>query len=187
MEKYGLRSRVLSALSALNLPGKWRSSADSKAVLMVCTANICRSPMAEGILQQRLVLQGLEDVIKVDSAGTHVFQRGHRADPRGQKVAFERGVDLIKSRARKIRQKDFTRYDYILAMDEDNFQTLGDMCPQECLNKLFRVMDFAPEFGSAEVPDPYFSNIAAFETVFDMLDVAMGQFLQEIHGEKQQG
>jgi low molecular weight protein-tyrosine phosphatase len=167
-------------LTWINFIKKQLGIVDGKAVLMVCTANICRSPMAEGILRHKLTVGGREGTIKVDSAGIHVFQTGHQADHRAREISLDRGVDLSKSRARQFEKKDFSRYDYILAMDKNNLQALRDICPSEHLEKLFMVMDFAPEYGITEVPDPYFSSIAGFEAVFDMLDIATAEFLQQI-------
>ena len=167
----------------LNVIKKRLEKIEGKSVLVVCTANICRSPMAEGILRHKLTAERLERIIKVDSAGIHVFQIGLQADTRAQQISLERGVDLSKSRARQIKKKDFYKYDYILAMDKNNFQAMQDICPSEQREKLYMIMDFAPELGVSEVPDPYFSSVAGFETVFDMLEIALGRFLQRLHDE----
>ena len=143
------------------------------SILMVCTANICRSPIAHGLMRHLIDLKGLSGLITVDSAGTHIFQKGLSPDVRAQQVAGQYGIDLSDLRTRKIRLKDFTTYTYILAMDNENYRILQQLCPAEHGHKISMVMEFAPEPGVIEVPDPYFGNIAGFERVFDMLDVAM--------------
>lgn len=153
---------------------------DVVAILVVCTANICRSPCAQGILQSLIVAQGLEKKLRVESAGTHVFQTGHKVDARAQKIALARGIDLSSFRARQFRARDFRDYDHILVMDEDNLRVLRELCPDEYCHKLALVMGFAAELTASEVPDPYYGNIAGFEVVFDMLEAAMRGFLQQI-------
>lgn len=151
------------------------------SILMVCTANICRSPTAHGLLRHLLNLKGLNGLIAVDSAGTHIFEKGLSPDVRAQRVALEQGIDLSDLRTRKIRLKDFATYNYILAMDNENYRILQKICPAEHGHKILMAMEFAPELGVIEVPDPYFGNIAGFERVFDMLDVAMKGLVKHIH------
>lgn len=151
------------------------------SVLMVCTANICRSPAAQGILKQLLESELLDGVVEVDSAGTHVFQAGHRPDPRSQKTALQSGIDLSGLRARMVRPDDFARYDYILAMDENNLRHLEKNCPGEFRYKLSLILEFAPELGMREVPDPYFGNLSGFERVFEMLETASRGLVQQLH------
>ena len=154
------------------------------SILMVCTANICRSPTAHGLLRYLLDVKGLNRLVAVDSAGTHIFQKGLPPDVRAQQVAHEQGIDLSDLRSRKIRPKDFTVYDSILAMDYENYQILQQLCPAELGHKLSMVMEYAPEKDVLEVPDPYFGNIAGFERVFDMLDVAMKGLVERLHDDE---
>ena len=151
------------------------------SILMVCTANICRSPTAHGLMRHLLNLKGLNGLIAVDSAGTHIFQKGLSPDVRAQQVAIQHGIDLSDLRSRKIRPKDFSTYDFILAMDNENHQILQQLCPAEHAHKISMAMEFAPESVDIEVPDPYFGNIAGFERVFDMLDVAMKRLVEHLH------
>ena len=148
---------------------------------MVCTANICRSPTAHGLLRHLLDVEGLNGRITVDSAGTHIFQKGLPPDVRAQRVALEQGIDLSDLRSRNIRAKDFSAYDYILAMDNDNFHILQELCPEEHCHKISMIMEFSPDSGVIEVPDPYFGNISGFERVFSMLEVAMNGLVEHIH------
>jgi protein-tyrosine phosphatase len=151
------------------------------SILMVCTANICRSPIAHGLMRHLLDLKGLNDLVTVESAGTHIFQKGLSPDVRAQQVAGQYGIDLSDLRSRNIRHKDFSAYDSILAMDNENFRILQEMCPEEHRHKISLIMEFAPQSGELEVPDPYFSNLAGFERVFSMLEVAMKGVVEHIH------
>ena len=150
------------------------------SILMVCTANICRSPTAHGLLRHLIEIKDLNGLVAVDSAGTHIFQKGLPPDVRAQQVALQRGINLSDLRTRKIRDKDFSTYDSILTMDNENYHILQQLCPEEHMHKISLVMEYAPEMGVSEVPDPYFSNIAGFERVFGMLEVAMHGVLEQL-------
>ena len=150
------------------------------SVLMVCTANICRSPTAHGLMRSLIELNQMNGLIAVDSAGTHIIQKGLTPDIRAQQVASQSGIDLSGLRCRKIQRKDFTRYDYILAMDNENFRILHGICPEEHRRKISMIMHFAAESGLIEVPDPYFGNVSGFERVFDMLEVATQGLVEHI-------
>ena len=156
------------------------------SVLMVCTANICRSPTAHGLLRHLLELKGLNDLFAVDSAGTHIFQKGLSPDVRAQQVAKQHGIDLSDLRSRNIRPKDFSKYDHILAMDNENFQSLQEKCPEEYVHKISMVMEFSSQTDVLEVPDPYFGNISGFERVFSMLEDAINGVAEHIHNNEYQ-
>jgi low molecular weight protein-tyrosine phosphatase len=150
------------------------------AILMVCTANICRSPMAEGVLRQVLEQRGLNRKISVDSAGTHASQPGRSADARAQKVCKLEGVDLSKCRARQVREQDFMRFDHILAMDQRNHRWLLDNCPEACSVRVSLLGEWAEEMDLTEIPDPYYGNKASFEKVFEMLRTSIQGFMKQI-------
>lgn len=122
----------------------------------------------------------MDGVVDVSSAGTHVFQAGHRPDPRSQKIALRSDIDLSRFRARMVHPEDFARSDYILAMDEKNLRYLEEICPGEFRHKLSLIMGFAPELGVGEVPDPYFGNLSGFERVFEMLETAARGLVQQL-------
>jgi len=151
-------------------------------VLFVCMGNICRSPTAQGVFRKLVREAGLEDAVEVDSAGTHAYHVGNAPDPRAQQTARGRGLDLSDLRARQIRQEDFAHFDYILAMDEDNFYALSLICPAEHQGKLRLLMEFADHWGEREVPDPYYGGDQGFERVFDMVEAACRGLLDEIRG-----
>jgi len=149
-------------------------------ILLVCTANICRSPMAEGILSRLLESEGKSKFCRVDSAGTHVAHVRRKPDQRAHEIAARHGVDLSRIRARKVHKGDFSAYDYIVAMDEHNLHTLRENCPEEHMGSLFSLVDFAPELGLDEVPDPYYGNMAGFERVYEILDHGLRGLLGQI-------
>lgn len=150
------------------------------SVLFVCCANICRSPMAQGLLMRDLQQQNLVDRIEVDSAGTHVSKPGHRPDQRARRVATASGAKIDKFRSRMVAAEDFQLFDYIIAMDRGNLHNLETICPQEYKNKLFLILEFASQSGQEEVPDPYFGNFAGFERVTALLEMGCRGLLNHI-------
>ncbi|WP_341704855.1 low molecular weight protein-tyrosine-phosphatase [Ferrovibrio sp.] len=149
------------------------------SVLMVCTGNICRSPTADGLLRHALHEAGLQDLVLVDSAGTHGYHVGEPPDPRSVATARQYGVDLAPLRARKVAADDFTRFDRILAMDQGHLQILQKLCPQPEHSRLKLYLDYAPRFGR-EVPDPYYGGPEGFEAVWQMCMAATAALMTEI-------
>ena len=149
-------------------------------VLFVCMGNICRSPTAQGTFEKVVKEANLEKKIFIDSAGTHAYHIGEQPDPRSQSVAKNRGIDLSKQRARKVSLKDFEEFDYILPMDKDNHSSLRLICPDAYLNKIKLFLDYAPETGVKEVPDPYYGGEKGFEWVFDLTEAASKGLLETI-------
>lgn len=147
---------------------------------MVCMGNICRSPTAHGIFEALVRSEGLEHMIEVDSAGTHAYHVGKPPDPRSQQTAIRRGLDLSAQRARQANRQDFNEFDYILAMDQDNYDNLQTICPSGMEHKLHLFMDFSEGFSAREVPDPYYGGANGFEDVFDMVDSAAKGLLNTI-------
>ena len=142
--------------------------------------NICRSPMAHGYFEHLVREAGLGERIEVDSAGTHAYHIGEPPDPRAQQTAQRRGVDLSTQRARKALREDFTEFDYVLAMDRDNYTILADLCPTGEEHRLHLFLEFAPQLSEREVPDPYYGGAAGFERVFDMVEAAAQGLLEDI-------
>lgn len=149
-------------------------------VLFVCMGNICRSPTAHGVFQNLVVREGLGDLIKVDSAGTHAYHVGEPPDLRSQETSLQRGVDISGQRARQAQAEDFSRFDFLLAMDQDNYRVLSSICPVGMEHKLRLFLDFAPELNMREVPDPYYGGASGFDRVFDMVEAASEGLLNEI-------
>ena len=149
-------------------------------VLFVCMGNICRSPTAHGVFQKMVDNQSLGHLIEVDSAGTHAYHVGEAPDPRAQAVAQRRGVDLSPLRARKVKAADFEMFDYVLVMDDDNYQNLDLICPPGREEKLSLFLDYAPTMREREVPDPYYGGESGFERVLDLIEAASEGLLAEI-------
>lgn len=142
--------------------------------------NICRSPTAEGVFAAQVKGKNLEHLIEIDSAGTHAYHIGEGPDARSQKTALKRGIDLSTLRARRAVAADFEQFDYVLAMDRDNYQGLEVICPPGSEYKLHLFLSFAPNLEHEEVPDPYYGGPMGFERVLDMIEEASEGLLQEI-------
>ncbi len=149
-------------------------------VVFVCMGNICRSPTADGVFNKIVESADLHDVIKIDSAGTHAYHVGNSPDSRSQECALRRGIDLSHLRARCVIKDDFRKFDYVIAMDLDNYRNLEDLCPEGLDHKLKLFMDYAPQLKIKEVPDPYYGGVNGFECVFDMVEEASKGLLEEI-------
>lgn len=142
--------------------------------------NICRSPTAEGVFAAQVKDKNLEDLIEIDSAGTHAYHIGEGPDARSQKTALKRGIDLSMLRARRAISADFEQFDYVLAMDRDNYSGLEAICPVGSEYKLHLFLSFAPNLEHEEVPDPYYGGPMGFERVLDMVEEASAGLLEEI-------
>jgi protein-tyrosine phosphatase len=147
-------------------------------VLFVCLGNICRSPLAQGVFEDVLRCEGLEDEVFVDSAGTGSWHVGSPPDDRAQRSAFARGLDLSAQRARRISPDDCEEFDYVLTMDEQNYRTVASLCGGKAVVRPF--LDFAPHSLEREVPDPYGDGPDAFERVLDLVEEASEGLLDDI-------
>jgi len=150
----------------------------STRVLFVCMGNICRSPMAEGVFRHMIRVAGLDDVVKVASAGTHDFHDGESPDKRALHALQKRGYSGAEIRARKVTERDFEEFDLILAMDWDNLSLLQQSAPKRFHHKLQLMMRFASEHETATVPDPYHGSAQNFEQVLDFIEDACGGLLE---------
>jgi protein-tyrosine phosphatase len=142
--------------------------------------NICRSPMAEGVLRRYLEEAGLAERVATDSAGTHGYHVGEPPDPRAQSAAGRRGYDISGLRGRQVQPADFSEFDYVLAMDEANLRALARICPPEHAEKLRLFMEFAPDGAPREVPDPYYGGPQGFERVLDQLEQAARGLIEHL-------
>lgn len=149
-------------------------------VLFVCLGNICRSPTAEGVFRAVVERAGLLEHIEIDSAGTHAYHIGEPPDRRAQEAARRRGVDLSGLRGRRATHLDIERFDYVLAMDEENYQNLLAIAPPELEGKIQLFLEYAPQRPEREVPDPYFGGDAGFERVLDMIEEAAHGLLAQL-------
>lgn len=140
--------------------------------LMVCMGNICRSPMAQAVTLHLAEQAGLARAIEVDSAGTHASRGSEPLDPRAETVLSKRGYAIARRRSRQVTERDFERYDLILAMDQANLNDLLRICPTEHTYKVRLFLEFAQSVDIREVPDPYYGNHQGFECVLDLCEAA---------------
>lgn len=147
-------------------------------VLFVCLGNICRSPTAEGVFRKLVEDVGLAQGIAVDSAGTHAYHIGQPPDSRAQQAAARRGVDLSGLRGRVATAADIEEFDYVLAMDRENYHNLVRIAGEQPKIGLF--LQYSEGFDEIEVPDPYYGGTHGFERVLDMIEDASRGLLAHI-------
>ena len=145
-------------------------------ILMVCLGNICRSPLAEGIMQNKINEHGLD--WSIDSAGTGSWHVGEQPDPRSIEVARKYGIDITSQRARQFRAADLREFDLIYAMDSSNFRNILHKAnsPSE-EEKVKMIMNEVQPGYNQNVPDPYWDN-DGFEQVYQMLDEACERIIE---------
>lgn len=147
------------------------------SVLFICMGNICRSPLAEGVFKHLAQQRGVQNQFDVDSAGTGGWHAGESPDPRSIEVALRHGITL-DSRARQVRRSDFTDFDLLICMDEDNREFMEEMgAPAE---KLCLLLEFDPKTPVREVPDPYYGGTDGFMTVYDLINSACAAVLDSL-------
>lgn len=149
-------------------------------VLFVCLGNICRSPTAEGVFRHLAQKQKLEKFLEIDSAGTHAYHVDSPPDERAQAACARRGIDISHLRGRRATTDDIRQFDYVLAMDNENYENLLAICPAEHRSKIRLFMEFAPHRTEKEVPDPYFGGASGFDRVLDMIEDAAQGLLEDI-------
>ena len=148
-----------------------------RGVLFVCTGNICRSPTAEGVFRTVVARAGLADRFVIDSAGTHGYHVGDPPDPRAISHARRRGYDISGLSARRIETEDFERFDLILACDFGHRTLLRRLADRSQHSRIAMFLDYAPELGINEIPDPYYGGPAGFEHVLDIVERASAGLL----------
>jgi len=152
-------------------------------ILMVCLGNICRSPLAEGIMRQKIKENELDWT--VDSAGTGSWHVGSPPDARSVRVAINHDLDISKQRGRQFSVDDFDRFDQIFAMDSENFQNIVRLAPdQEAIDKVQLIMNSHTPGMNQSVPDPYWDD-NGFEKVYQMLDKACDGYINDYRSNKE--
>lgn len=169
------------------------AAATARSVLLVCLGNICRSPLAEGVLRHRADERGVGHLLRVESRGTGHWHVGELPDPRAREVARKNGIELT-SRARLLTVDDLADFDLILGMDEQNLRSIKRLATDSGIESrpgLFRVFDpvnhadharFA-DARNLHVPDPYHHGPEAFDEVFAMVDAASRGLLERMFAE----
>ena len=150
-------------------------------VCFVCLGNICRSPMAQAVLEHLLAERQLNTAWSVDSAGTGSWHVGKSPDPRTLAVLTRNGI-TTRQRARQVSIDDFHRFDWLLAMDDDNLANLQAMQPSDARAALHLLGDFDPD-GRSEVPDPYYGGPQGFDLVYAMVTRCCSAFLDQATAE----
>lgn len=146
-------------------------------VLMVCLGNICRSPMAEGILKHKAQQVGID--LLVDSAGTSSWHQGEQPDGRAMEEMRKNGIDISDQNSRPFRVDDFDHFDHILVMDTSNKANVLSLARNaDDAAKVQLMLDFGSEKKGMSVPDPYYDD--SFDRVYDLLDYACGAFLDTL-------
>ena len=156
------------------------ASETRKKILFVCMGNICRSPTAQGVAEKLADERGLAHRLVLDSAGTHAYHVGEPPDSRAIKAARRRGIDISRQRARRLSSEDFEQFDYIVVMDQRNFEEASAMVASDSRARLKKMMDFASVDITPDVPDPYYGGGHGFEQVLDLLENAMGGFFDHL-------
>jgi protein-tyrosine phosphatase len=154
----------------------------SMNILMVCLGNICRSPLAEGILQHKITRYGLD--ASVESAGFEPFHSGDTADERAIEVAAKHGLDISGHRARLFHVNDFDHFDQIFVMDQNNYRdVMGRARNDSDKRKVDYILNELRPEANVPVPDPYYGRINDFEKVYEMLDQAIEKLVLKIRKE----
>lgn len=146
-------------------------------ILMVCLGNICRSPLAHGILDSKLDAS----LFYVDSAGTANYHVGNPPDPRSIAIANTYGIDISKQKSRQFTVKDFDTFDYIYAMDASNYEDIIRLSRhEEDRNKVQLILDLDCTLSNKNVPDPYYGGITGFENVYHLLEEVCVKLSQKL-------
>lgn len=146
-------------------------------ILMVCLGNICRSPLAEGILKSKVN----KHQVVVDSAGTAAWHSGNLPDSRSIAIAQKNDIDLTNQRARLFLPEDFELFDHIYVMDQNNYKEVCRLAPNEkALEKVQLILNEIHPDKNLEVPDPYYGGDSGFDDVFKMLDEACEKIKEKI-------
>ncbi len=154
-----------------------------KKVLMVCLGNICRSPMAQGILEHKVEESGLD--VEVDSAGTSDYHIGQAPDHRAIAKSKEYGIDISQYKGRQLVAEDFEEFDRILVMDTSNYNNAVALVEDEQKKaKVEMILNLSQPGNNMSVPDPYFGGEEGFENVYQLLDHACDVLIKELKSER---
>lgn len=152
-------------------------------VLMVCLGNICRSPMAQGILEKKVAEKGLN--VEVDSAGTSDYHIDESPDHRAINKSKAYGIDISHYRGRQINPSDFKTFDRILVMDSSNYENTLAVAESEAdKKKVEMILNLSNPNSNMSVPDPYFGGEEGFENVYKLLDAACDVLVEQIEHEQ---
>jgi protein-tyrosine phosphatase len=148
-------------------------------ILFVCLGNICRSPLAEGIFNQRVSENGLNDLFEADSCGTAAYHIGASPDHRSRLNAKANGV-LYDHKGRQLTSQDFIDFDLILPMDHSNLRNTEQLRPEGNETRVVLMRDYDMNHVGSDVPDPYYGGPDGFQEVFDILDRSVTNLINEL-------
>ena len=149
-------------------------------ILFVCSGNICRSPIANGIMDF-FIKKNFFKNLKIDSAGLNKFHIGESPDQRAQDCAESHGYDISKQKARFVNENDFLNFDHILAMDNNHLKRLKCFCPKKYCYKINLFLKFAEKIKYKEIPDPYYGSMQDFETVINLCEIGAKELLKFLY------
>ncbi|SDY24103.1 protein-tyrosine phosphatase [Lysobacter sp. yr284] len=155
-------------------------------LLVVCLGNICRSPVAEGVLRARIEASSLRGLIELDSAGTGDWHVGEPPDRRSIANAAQHGVDISGLRARQLAAADYRECDWLLCADRANLRDVRARAPKDATARSALLLDWCGTENEGEIPDPYTGGAAQFEHVFQLLDRAADGAIARLRRELQQ-
>lgn len=148
-------------------------------ILMVCLGNICRSPLAEGIMRKKLSDNNIEG--EADSCGFESFHIGDKPDSRAIKVALQHGIDISGHRGKQFKKSDFDYFDRIYVMDSTNYRDVSGMVRNDNdLNKIDFIMNMAYPGSNMPVPDPYYGGQDGFAKTYELLDIATDKIIESL-------
>jgi protein-tyrosine phosphatase len=154
-------------------------------LLFVCLGNICRSPLAEGIMKHKLKKEGLSASVFVDSVGFEPFHQGDYPDARAIKVARNHGIDISDHKARLFEVSDFDDTDRIFVMDRSNYRDVMKMARNDKdKKKVDFLLNILNPGSDLPVPDPWYGNQQDFETTYQTLDQALTKLLESLNNVK---
>ncbi len=157
---------------------------DRVAVIFICTGNICRSPLAEGVFRHLVSQRGLANRLEIDSAGISGYHEGDPPDARSAAVARRRGIELT-GRSRPLKRNDLDHFDYVIIMDQENHAGVESVAGGATTSaRVHYLREFDPEAGDdLAVPDPYYGGSTGFERVQDMVERSCARLLDHIVAE----
>ena len=141
-----------------------------RSILFVCTANICRSPTAEGVLRRMLSRKGLLDRFQVESAGTHDYHEGKPPFPGAVEIAKRRGYDITHCVSRRVVPSDFDHFDLILGMDRANLAHLRSIAPTRSKQKIELLLEYGDKYHGQDIPDPYNKKEEDYVRALEMIE-----------------
>ncbi|MBD2859901.1 low molecular weight phosphotyrosine protein phosphatase [Spongiibacter sp. KMU-158] len=148
-------------------------------IVFVCLGNICRSPAAQGIMEQRLLETGLSTQVSVDSCGTAAFNIGKSPDPRSIAASARAGYQIAHQIARQIDDEDYRKADYLIAMDRANLSQIEAWAPKDFAGQIALFKSFAPNGGHSQIADPFYDD-NAFDQTIEELEVAADGLLAHL-------